>query len=101
MKYLIQLRQANPKGNVCYLPDDSKSAGLAVHWTAHCLLGTIRRKLVAIQVGNFNPIYCRYAGKVYLVHSDEGDMSDPFRREQSYAKSLFIDVNSPCKFNRL
>ncbi len=54
---------------------------------------TIRRKLRADQVGNFNPLFCTYRGdKRVLVHSDAGDLSDPFRREQSYDKSLFIRV---------
>jgi hypothetical protein len=54
---------------------------------------TIKRKLRAEQVGNFNPLFCTYRGnKRVLVHSDDGDLSDPFRREQAYEKTLFIRV---------
>ena len=28
-----------------------------------------------------------------LVKSDQGDLSDPFRREESYVQSLFIEVD--------
>jgi len=53
---------------------------------------TVKRSLKAEQIGNFNPVFCTYNGKPCLVHSDEGDLSDPFRREESYAKSLFISI---------
>ena len=52
----------------------------------------ITRTLWAEEIGNFNPLFCRYKGKRTLVHSDQGDLSDPFRREQSYENSLFIKV---------
>jgi hypothetical protein len=55
----------------------------------------IKRKLRAEQIGNFNPLFCRYRGNNrVLVHSAEGDLSDPFRREPSYARSLFIRVTA-------
>lgn len=54
---------------------------------------TVSRTLRAEQIGNFNPIFCRYAGNNrVLVHSDSGDLSDPFRREASYANCLFISL---------
>jgi hypothetical protein len=53
---------------------------------------TIRRVLRAEAVGNFNPIYCTYHGKKMLVSSKEGDLSDPFRRDESYLESLYIEV---------
>lgn len=54
------------------------------------LLETIKRKIWAEQIGNFNPFFCRHNGKRRLIESDEGDVSDPFRREESYAKSFYI-----------
>lgn len=54
------------------------------------VIDTISRKLWAEQIGNFNPLFCRYKGKRSLVESDAGDVSDPFRREESYANSFFI-----------
>lgn len=54
------------------------------------LVETISRKPWAEQIGNFNPLFCRYKGKRCLIESDEGDVSDPFRREESYANSFFI-----------
>lgn len=57
-------------------------------------LGTIKRVLRAEQFGNFNPLFCTYKGdKRTLVHSEQGDLSDPFRRDGSYAATLFIRVN--------
>jgi len=53
---------------------------------------TIRRVLVGEQIGNFNPVFCTYQGKRYLVESAEGDMSDPFRRDETYFKTLYIEV---------
>jgi hypothetical protein len=53
---------------------------------------TIRRVLRSEAIGNFNPIFCTYKGRKMLVHSKEGDISDPFRRDDSYLKSLYIEV---------
>ena len=53
---------------------------------------TIKRKLWAECIGNFNPIFCRYKGERYLVKSLNGDLSDPFRREEGYLKTLYIEV---------
>jgi hypothetical protein len=56
-------------------------------------INTIKRVLRAEQIGNFQPIFCTYKGKRTLVKSDAGDLSDPFRRNDSYSKSLFIEVD--------
>jgi hypothetical protein len=54
---------------------------------------TIKRVLRAEQIGNFNPFFCTYKGnKRNLVKSLEGDVSDPFRREESYANTFYIEV---------
>ncbi len=53
---------------------------------------TISRKPWLECIGNFNPMFCRYKGQRTLVHSDSGDLSDPFRREEGYLKTLFIEV---------
>jgi hypothetical protein len=53
---------------------------------------TIKRALRAEQIGNFCPLFCTYLGKQMLVKSKEGDLSDPFRRDDSYAKTLYIEV---------
>lgn len=55
-------------------------------------LGTIKRVLRAEAIGNFNPIFCTYHGKKYLVSSLEGDLSDPFRARESYLDSLYIEI---------
>ena len=55
---------------------------------------TIKRKLRSECIGNFNPIFCTYQGKEHLVKSNEGDLSDPFRRDESYIDSLYIEVES-------
>ena len=56
------------------------------------IIKDIRRVLRAEAIGNFNPIFCTYQGARYLVKSDEGDLSDPFRRDDSYLASLYIEV---------
>ena len=43
-------------------------------------------------IGNFNPMFCRYKGERHLVKSTEGDISDPFRRKESYLKYLYIEI---------
>ncbi len=67
MKYNIQVRQGNGD-----------------------LLETIQRTLKAESIGNFNPIFCTYKGKKRLVHSDQGDLSDPFRRSDGHLLNLYI-----------
>ena len=52
----------------------------------------ITRVIWAEAIGNFNPFFCRYHRKKYLLQSREGDLSDPFRREESYADSFFIEI---------
>ena len=56
------------------------------------VLGTIKRVLKAEACGNFNPMFCTYHGKRFLVNSLQGDLSDPFRRDQSYLDSLYIEL---------
>ncbi|HYG53554.1 MAG TPA: hypothetical protein VD905_21850 [Flavobacteriales bacterium] len=56
------------------------------------IIGTIKRQLRAEQIGNFNPLFCTFKGERKLVQSDQGNLSDPFRREDSYAESLFIKI---------
>jgi len=53
---------------------------------------TIRRVVWSEQIGNFSPIFCRYNKKRCLVQSKDGDLSDPFRREESYAKTFYIEM---------
>ncbi len=59
----------------------------------------IRRKLHVDQVGNFNRIACRYRKQTFLVHSELGDLGDPFRANQSYLDSLYIESDQPCAWN--
>lgn len=54
--------------------------------------GYIFRVLTFEACGNFNPAFCQYRKKKYLVKSTCGDLSDPFRREESYLTSLYITV---------
>jgi hypothetical protein len=57
------------------------------------VIETIQRILRSEQIGNFCPMFCTYKGNTRcLVQSDAGDLSDPFRREESYETSLFIEV---------
>ena len=62
-------------------------------------MGTILRRVYVDQVGNFNRCACRYKGRTFLVQSDAGDLGDPFRADESYATSLFIDAGKPCAWS--
>jgi hypothetical protein len=55
-------------------------------------LGKIKRSLHAEEIGNFNPIFCTFQGTKHLVKSREGDLSDPFRHDESYLNSLYIEI---------
>ncbi len=59
----------------------------------------IMRKLYVDQVGNFNRVACRYAGKTYIVKSESGDLGDPFRADNSYLEKLYIETSKPCEWN--
>ena len=56
------------------------------------LIKTISRKPWFETIGNFQPLFCRYNGGRYLVESESGDISDPFRRDETYLSTLFIQV---------
>ena len=55
------------------------------------VVNQIRRVIRFEQIGNFCPGFVRYSGKDHLVKSEAGDLSDPFRRTQDYAASLYIE----------
>lgn len=63
------------------------------------ILGSVSRRLYSISCGNYNPVYCRYNLKTYLVQSEAGDISDSFRADASYLDTLFFDISKPCEFN--
>ena len=54
------------------------------------VIETIQRKVWVESIGNFIPVFCRYQNKIHLVHSLKGDLSDPFRADESYLDSLYI-----------
>lgn len=54
--------------------------------------GYIFRVLSFEVCGNFNPAFCRYNKERYLVKSTCGDLSDPFRRDESYLEKLYITI---------
>jgi hypothetical protein len=56
------------------------------------IVEVISRKPWLEEIGNFNPMFCRYKGKRTLVQSLAGDLSDPFRREENYKETLFIEI---------
>ena len=56
------------------------------------LIEIIHRKPWMEQIGNFNPVFCRYKGKRTLVQSLKGDISDPFRRTAEYLDRLYIEI---------
>ena len=88
-KHTIEVRR--------YLPDQTgygcESIGkITGNYGHHEKVETIERVLHAEQIGNFNPVFCTYKGKQCLVSSDEGDLSDPFRRTEEYLKVLYIKI---------
>ena len=56
------------------------------------LYAIIKRKMKFEAIGNFYSAFATYKGKEYLVKSEEGDLSDPFRADDSYLKGLYITV---------
>ena len=61
------------------------------------VIEVIHRKIWVEQIGNFSPFFCEYKGKRTPIHSDSGDLSDPFRREEDYAKTFFIEIEHQPK----
>ncbi len=61
------------------------------------LIKEIKRVLRSENIGNFNPIFCRYNGKRCLVQSLGGDISDPFRRDEGYFNTLYIEIEGGKK----
>lgn len=53
---------------------------------------TLHRMVRSRQCGNFSPVFCTYKRREYMVFSDLGDLSDPFRSSESYMSQLFIEV---------
>ena len=71
-----------------------KKYEIEVRTKESCIPGKlfIKRVIWGECLGNFNPFFCTYNGKKCLIKSDAGDLSDPFRRDESYIKSFFIEV---------
>lgn len=90
MKKYIEVRQ--------YLTGQSKHGSASIgkitgDYGNYAIIARICRKVRAEQIGNFNPLFCTYNGnKRCLIHSEAGDISDSFRRDESYLKTLFIEV---------
>ena len=82
-RFKIQVRQVAPG----YSLFDSNAP--------YTVVETIERVLYAEQCGNFNPVFCSYKNcHRTLVHSEHGDISDPFRRDDTYLTSLYIRVSA-------
>ena len=81
-KYPIEVRQ---------LIEGSKEYGHP-NYGKYTSLGTIQRMPRAEQIGNFCPLFVTYKGKDRLLQSMAGDLSDPFRREESYANTFYIEL---------
>jgi len=56
------------------------------------IITTIQRTIYSKIIGNFNPFYCRYNNREYLVYSELGKISDPFRYDKEMLKTLYIEV---------
>ena len=51
-------------------------------------------------IGNFNPMFCQFQNKRTLVQSEHGDLSDPFRRDESYAETLYVELGENDEVER-
>lgn len=88
-KYAIAVRSYTPPNTwwgAAFLGRITGNYGFHTHWT------TVHRQLRSECIGNFNPVFCTIGGQRRLVQSDKGDLSDPFRAEESYLESLFVVV---------
>lgn len=56
------------------------------------LVKNIKRKFRQEAIGNFCPIFCTYIGEQKLVKSKKGNLSDPFRRDDSYVDELYLEI---------
>lgn len=56
------------------------------------LFKIINRKLRFEMIGNFCAAFVTYENKQHLVKSYAGDLSDPFRRDETYLKKLYIQL---------
>lgn len=83
-KHTIQVRKYNRRNG--YLFGDKPESTIE----------TIERKVACYPLGNFNRMACRYKGQTFIVHSEAGDIGDPFRANESYLQTLFIDASNPC-----
>lgn len=52
----------------------------------------VKRVLRQEAIGNFSPVFCTYMGSQRLVKSKKGDLSDPFRRNDSYIDEMYIET---------
>ncbi len=67
--------------------------GTVTFETSFEVVETIERTTRSEVIGNFCPVFCSYNGdNRCLVQSDKGDLSDPFRADETYAESLYIKV---------
>lgn len=99
MKELEKRELGNPpkRSEKKYKIEVRKYKGGTTHYSMkpiYDVIEVIERKIWAEQIGNFNPIFAEYKGKRTLIHSDSGDLSDPFRREEGYSENLFIELKS-------
>lgn len=88
-KHTIQIRR--------YHPGQSPSGGptlgpITGDYGRFELVETVQRTIRREQIGNFCPMFATYQKAEHLVHSDEGDLSDPFRAEEYYLNRLFIKL---------
>lgn len=54
---------------------------------------TIARIVRFEAIGNFCPGFATYNNKQHLVRSRCGDLSDPFRANEQYLESLYIQLD--------
>jgi hypothetical protein len=81
-----------PKIDSIIIPVMKKHSISVYNKQTRVLVKNIKRKLRQEAIGNFCPIFCTYMGEQKLVKSRKGDLSDPFRRDDSYVDELYLEI---------
>ena len=81
-----------PKNGSIIIPVMKKHLVSVYNKQTGVLVKSVKRVLRQEAIGNFCPIFCTYMGEQKLVKSKKGDLSDPFRRDDSYVDELYVEI---------
>lgn len=81
-----------PKNDSIIIPVMKKHLVSVYNKQTGVFVKNVKRVLRQEAIGNFCPIFCTYMGEQKLVKSKKGDLSDPFRRDDSYVDELYVEI---------